>query len=204
MRSRPRGAELWVCENGFTSINPPLSPERRGSLSTRTTNPSFLDGLADTLRGMGLTVQLVTPFEHLTKGGVLKDAAKVLSTREAEPLFSMTHSCGKPSWFSGFKQSDHCGVCYGCLVRRGALGAAALTDRTKYIEAELRGDSRRAAFLTATRRKDHRGCPLPPRPRVQRARHPQHGTAAQLAVADALTIVRAGLAEFAPVVNDIP
>lgn len=67
-----RGAELWVSENGFTSINPPLSPERRGSLTTRTTNPSFLDGLADTLRGIGLAVQIVTPFEHLTKGGVSK------------------------------------------------------------------------------------------------------------------------------------
>lgn len=128
----------------------------------------------------------------------------MLPTREAEELLSITHSCGNPSWFPGFKQSDHCGVCYGCLVRRGALEAATLTDRTKYIEVELRGDSRRSDFLTATRRKtieavryrlgrgyserDILSMTLPPR----------------LALDDALTIVRAGIAELAPIVNNIP
>lgn len=31
---------LWVPENGFASLNPPLAGERRGSLSTRTTHPA--------------------------------------------------------------------------------------------------------------------------------------------------------------------
>jgi hypothetical protein len=33
---------LWVPENGFASLNPPLAPDQRGSLSTRTTHPAFL------------------------------------------------------------------------------------------------------------------------------------------------------------------
>lgn len=36
-----RGAELWVPENGFASLNVPLAPERRASLSTRTTHPGI-------------------------------------------------------------------------------------------------------------------------------------------------------------------
>ena len=32
---------LYVCENGFISINPPLTEMRLGSLSTRTTHPVF-------------------------------------------------------------------------------------------------------------------------------------------------------------------
>ena len=44
------GLPLWIPENGFTSLNPPLGPERRGSLSTRTTHPAFLEGLATILK----------------------------------------------------------------------------------------------------------------------------------------------------------
>ncbi len=35
---------LWIAENGFASINPPLGPERVGALSTRTTQPGFCGG----------------------------------------------------------------------------------------------------------------------------------------------------------------
>ena len=33
---------LYMCENGFISINPPLTDARLGSLSTRTTHPVYL------------------------------------------------------------------------------------------------------------------------------------------------------------------
>lgn len=199
-----RDAELWMSENGFTTINPPLSGERRGSLTTRTTNPAFLDGLGETLRGLGLTVRLRNPFETKTKGVVLQEAASALSDSTASALFAETHSCGKPSWFKGYQQSDHCGLCFGCLVRRGSFIAAGLTDSTLYIEHDLRGDSRRDEFVTPTRRqtveaaryrlnrgysgRDILSMALPPR----------------VAVADALDLVTAGLEELRPVVDSIP
>ena len=37
---------LFVCENGFISINPSLTPMRLGSLSTRTTHPAYIHGIA--------------------------------------------------------------------------------------------------------------------------------------------------------------
>ncbi len=41
---------LYVCENGFISINPPLTDARLGSLSTRTTHPVFLTSLPEASR----------------------------------------------------------------------------------------------------------------------------------------------------------
>ena len=36
---------LWIPENGFASLNLPLTADQRGSLSTRTTHPLFLEQL---------------------------------------------------------------------------------------------------------------------------------------------------------------
>lgn len=55
------GVPLWIPENGFASLNPPLDPNRRGSLSTRTTHPAFLDGLAQILSGVGAHGEIQNP-----------------------------------------------------------------------------------------------------------------------------------------------
>jgi hypothetical protein len=39
------GSSLWIPENGFASLNLPLTADQRGSLSTRTTHPLFLEQL---------------------------------------------------------------------------------------------------------------------------------------------------------------
>lgn len=198
------GAELLMSENGFTSINPPLSPERRGSLSTRTTHPAFLDGLAGTLQELGLAVQLRNPFEEKAKGVVLAEAAAALPKGAAAKLFSASHSCGKPAWFKGFSLGEHCGVCYGCLIRRGSFAAAGIPDSTLYIEAALRGTSRHNDFLlTRGRRKTVDAV----RYRLRRGYSERDiltmSLPPRVAVAEALTLVRAGLDELKPVVDSI-
>jgi hypothetical protein len=199
-----RDAELWMSENGFTTINPPLSPERRGSLTTRTTNPTFLDGIGATLRDMGLTVRLSNPFEVKTKGLVMSEAAASLGNANASDLFSASHSCGKPSWFKDYKQSDHCGLCFGCLVRRGSFIAADMTDDTLYIEQDLRGTRRRDEFVTATRRQTVAAA----RYRLRRGYSERDilsmGLPRRLPVAAALALVTEGLDELRPVVDNIP
>jgi 7-cyano-7-deazaguanine synthase in queuosine biosynthesis len=199
-----RDAELWMSENGFTTINPPLSPERRGSLTTRTTHPGFLDGLADTGARMGLTVKLRNPLEDKTKGQVLQDVAATMTSDEASRLFSMSHSCGKPSWFKGFYQGDHCGLCFGCLVRRGSFLAAGLTDKTDYIEEALRGDTRRDEFVTPGRRRTLAAV----RYRLNRGFSPGDilamGLPDRVDVADALSLVKEGLDELRPIADSIP
>jgi 7-cyano-7-deazaguanine synthase in queuosine biosynthesis len=198
-----RDAPLWMSENGFTSINPPLSPERRGSLTTRTTHPGFLDGLVDVLVRLGLKADLHKPFEQLTKGEVLARVAGHVSD-DADRLFSMTHSCGKTPWFKGFSQGAQCGLCYGCLVRRGSFIASGLADSTPYIEQVLRGDRRRPDFVTPTRSKTVEAA----RYRLRRGYSAGDilalGLPPRISVDDALALVNRGLDELRPVLNDIP
>lgn len=125
---------LWVPENGFASINPPLGPERRGSLSTRTTHPRLLEGLTTVLTAAGVHAEIVNPFASLTKGEVFRLVRDLLGNEEAAGLLGQSHSCGHSGGRSfGFPATEHCGVCFGCLVRRAAFLASGLTDTTPYI-----------------------------------------------------------------------
>jgi hypothetical protein len=133
------GSTLWMAENGFASLNVPLTGERRAALSTRTTHPGFLESLGITLEQIGLSVPLSNPFEQQTKGEVYGQVAGAIGAGDASRLLSASHSCAKPDRGPGFSADTHCGVCFGCLVRRAAFQASGLSDQTVYIEEELRG-----------------------------------------------------------------
>jgi hypothetical protein len=199
-----RDAPLLMSENGFTSINPPLAPERRGSLSTRTTHPAFLDGLTATLKPLGMHVDLSNPFEGKTKGEVTAEAVDGLQPAKAAALFSASHSCGKPPWFHGYPQGEQCGLCYGCLVRRGAFTAAGLSDKTMYIENDLRGDARREVFASPTRMKTVEAARYRLERRYDEADIIGMALPPRMLVADSLALANAGLDELQPVVDDIP
>ena len=59
---------LYVCENGFISINPPLTEMRLGSLSTRTTHPVFFGLVHQLLDDAGLRVRDGKPLSTQDKG----------------------------------------------------------------------------------------------------------------------------------------
>ena len=84
------GAELWVPENGFASLNVPLAPERRASLSTRTTHPAFLDGVQATLHQAGIAATITNPFESKTKGGLVADLVSRHGEDPAATILSLT------------------------------------------------------------------------------------------------------------------
>ena len=131
---------LYVCENGFISINPPLTDVRLGSLSTRTTNPVFLRLVRKLFDAAGLRVQLENPYLLKTKGEMLKECAdqKLLISYACQ-----TTSCGR-YLIHGHK---HCGRCVPCLVRRAAFRAGGMTDTTDYVFKDLgRDDSDHASF----------------------------------------------------------
>jgi hypothetical protein len=144
-----------MAENGFTSLNAPLSGERRGALSTRTTHPAILDGFAEVLTRLGLHVDLKNPFETMTKGEVFGRVRTAIGRERASVLLSATNSCAKPQRLKGFAPDAHCGVCIGCLVRRAAFLASEIEDRTLYVEVALRGETRRSQWLTAKRRETY-------------------------------------------------
>ncbi len=126
---------LWIAENGFASLNPPLAPNRRGSLSTRTTHPAFLEGLSRILGELGAHSTIFNPFSCLTKGEMFRAAADQFGYLEISGFLSGTHSCGLTGQRSkGISTTRQCGVCFGCVVRRASFASAGLTDMTEYAD----------------------------------------------------------------------
>lgn len=153
---------LWMPENGFASLNPPLSPNRRGSLSTRTTHPRFLGELSELLAKVGAQSTIFNPFLEKTKGEMFVLAADMVGTDEAAKLLSSTHSCGLTGQRAfGVSAIAQCGVCFGCAVRRASFQAAGLTDQSTYLATTQ--DDRVNAWLSKNsvespmRRFAHRG-----------------------------------------------
>lgn len=124
---------LYVSENGFISINPPLTGSRLGSLSTRTTHPLFMRLLQGLLDAARFRVQLVNPYQLDTKGEMLRNCADQAMLREHA---HRTTSCGRFKRF-GYR---HCGRCVPCLVRRAAFLAASYDDSTEYVYHDLGRD----------------------------------------------------------------
>jgi len=132
---------LFVCENGFIAINPPLTGSRLGSLSTRTAHPEFLGRLQGILDAAGLHVSIENPYAQKTKGEMLRDCRdQNLLAREA----TRSTSCGRFQRFN-YRQ---CGRCIPCQVRRAAfLAWGNGQDSTGYVyEALGRNNNEYAGF----------------------------------------------------------
>ncbi|MGO9394259.1 MAG: Qat anti-phage system QueC-like protein QatC [Desulfobaccales bacterium] len=113
------GIPLYLSENGWVSLNPPLTVNRLGSYSTRTTHPQFLSHLAALTRRADLDHPLGNPYQGLTKGEMLLNCRNRGLLQE---LFPRTVSCARPvaSRWQG-RPAGSCGCCYPCLMRRAAL-----------------------------------------------------------------------------------
>jgi len=117
--------QLAIPENGYISVNVPLTPLRRGSLSTRTTHPHFLSMLQELFNVAGLRIDITNPYQLKTKGEMLKEC---LDQVKIMKFASMSTSCGRFAR-SGFRQ---CGRCVPCLVRRAAFEEWGGGDGTRY------------------------------------------------------------------------
>jgi 7-cyano-7-deazaguanine synthase in queuosine biosynthesis len=135
---------LWIPENGFASINPPLGSERLGSLSTRTTHPTFLQGLSTVLAKVGAHGAIENPFASSTKGEMFQVAASLVGVDAASAFLSSTHSCGLTGQRAfGVSSEVPCGVCFGCVLRRASFHASGLHDATNYISPGGNADLQR-------------------------------------------------------------
>lgn len=132
-------APLWIAENGFTSLNPPLASERRGALSTRTTHPTFLHRFRGSMQAVGAHTEFTTPYSDMTKGEMFRSVADIIEEEQASALLSDSHSCShvRLAMSYGRPPGTQCGVCFGCLVRRAAFIASGLEDRTTYLVTDL-------------------------------------------------------------------
>ncbi len=131
---------LRIPENGFMSINSPLTDARLGGLSTRTTHPVFVHLIQAILDAAKLRVRLTNPYQFKTKGEMLKECKDQDFIKKHA---SESTSCGR-FVRTGYK---HCGRCVPCLVRRSAFLAAGMKDATVYKYDELsKDDSDHARF----------------------------------------------------------
>ena len=121
---------LYVCENGFIALNPPLTGGRIGSLSTRTTHPEFLGRIQQILDAAGLRVRITNPYATCTKGEMLLQCTDQSLLRA---LAATSTSCGRFHRFS----YRHCGRCVPCQVRRAAFLAWEVRDATDYVYEPL-------------------------------------------------------------------
>lgn len=140
---------LYVCENGFISINPPLTELRLGSLSTRTTHPLFIKLFQQLLDEVGIRVKLVNPYRFKTKGEMLKDCADQSFLRKHA---HKSTSCGRYVR----NRYRHCGRCLPCLIRRAAFNKWGFSDESCYVyenlsdENHARYDDVRAVAMAIT------------------------------------------------------
>ncbi|MFE7422119.1 hypothetical protein [Rhodococcus sp. NPDC057529] len=125
---------LWIPENGFASLNPPLGADRRGALSTHTTHPRFLRDLQALVERIGGHGQIRNPFERLTKGEMFAQLRERVGRGAASDYLSATNSCSHTdARYIGAPPASSCGVCFGCLVRRSSFAAADIPDGTEYL-----------------------------------------------------------------------
>jgi hypothetical protein len=120
------GVPLWIPENGFASLNLPLTADQRGSLSTRTTHPLFLEQLEALASAVGVHARIENPLASMTKGELFARAGELVGK----------DSCGHTGHRAlHLSPLEHCGVCFGCLLRRASFLAAGLPDQTRYLSA---------------------------------------------------------------------
>ncbi|MFZ2089247.1 MAG: Qat anti-phage system QueC-like protein QatC, partial [Desulfobaccales bacterium] len=110
---------LFIPENGWISLNPPLTLNRLGTYSTRTTHPHFLAALVALWREAGIFQELKNPYVSLTKGEMVAQCRNLALLEKLAPL---SISCARPVAGRWRKEpAGACGYCYPCLVRRAAL-----------------------------------------------------------------------------------
>lgn len=129
--------DLLMPENGFISLNVPLTPMRTGSLSTRTTHPYFLSLLQRVLDAAGLGVRIKNPYQLVTKGEMFVGCKNQALLRRLAPTST---SCGRYARFN----YHHCGRCVPCLVRRSAFQRWGINDTTEtyvFDDLSVKGES---------------------------------------------------------------
>jgi hypothetical protein len=188
------GGRLLVPENGFISLNVPLTSARLGTFSTRTTHPFLMKLLRDLLAQLGIGVDIDVPYRFRTKGEMV---ASCTNGAALEQALHATMSCAHPGVgrFRGLPPNIHCGYCMPCLIRRSAILHDRLLDPTLYVQTNLRQPlgPRRGSDLRAVKMALDHYTAHPPRLSDALRAGPLPGTDAELSAY--LTVFQRGLHE---------
>lgn len=114
---------VYIPENGFIGLNLPLTNGRKGTCSTRTTHPFFLNGFQEILRMVGIKNPIRNFFAYSSK----REIVNCVKDKEAFRKHYMdTISCSHPCLARWNKKGSNeypinCGYCYPCLIRKSSL-----------------------------------------------------------------------------------
>jgi 7-cyano-7-deazaguanine synthase in queuosine biosynthesis len=114
------GTPIVIPENGAIAINYPLTPARRGSLSTRTVHPHFVDLIGQALEVLGIDHPLANPYRLKTKGEMMQECRNKTLLKA---IYADSASCGKRGRKGNWNDTHarQCGVCVPCIYRRAAV-----------------------------------------------------------------------------------
>ncbi|MEG4012673.1 MULTISPECIES: 7-cyano-7-deazaguanine synthase [unclassified Microcoleus] len=118
--------DLCFYENGTGAINLPYRESALGLDHTRSVHPLTLLKVSDLISGLlGEAFRVWNPFLFSTKSEMCQILAEDVTGR----LSSQTKSCDSPHRHN----ISQCGYCSSCLLRRQALSAAKIEDKTRYL-----------------------------------------------------------------------
>lgn len=114
---------VYIPENGFIGLNVPLTNSRKGTCSTRTTHPYFLDNFRRILENVGIKNPILNFYAYSTKREIVNS---VKDTNSFQHGFAETISCSHPCLPRWDKNGNNeypknCGYCYPCLIRKSSL-----------------------------------------------------------------------------------
>jgi hypothetical protein len=117
---------LFVYENGIGAINLPYRASAVGLDHSRSVHPLTLLMVSDVVSELlGEEFRVKNPFLFWTKAKM----CKALAEDGRNDLPPLTMSCDSPHRL----QPIQCGYCSSCLLRRQALAATYIKDRTRYV-----------------------------------------------------------------------
>lgn len=121
------GIPLYVAENGFISLNVPLTPARIGSCSTRTTHPYYVALYRELLQALELSHSINLDYRFKTKGEMIRESKNQDLLKRTLPL---SMSCAHPDNRRRMHLTPgaHCGYCFPCIIRQAAIFKSGIRD----------------------------------------------------------------------------
>jgi 7-cyano-7-deazaguanine synthase in queuosine biosynthesis len=117
---------LYLYENGIGAINLPYRKSAVGLDHSRSIHPLTLLKVSDIVSELlGEKFRVKNPFLFWTKA----EMCKTLAEDGRNDLPPLTMSCDSPHR----QQPIQCGYCSSCILRKQALAAATIEDKTRYI-----------------------------------------------------------------------
>lgn len=121
-----QNVDLYVPENGFISLNAPLTPRRIGTLSTRTTHPHFIKSIQSIFDQVGIECTIINPYQFKTKGQM------VLECQDRTLLANLVNKTVSCSHWK--RKNQQCGTCVPCIIRKASLHTGGIQENITYFK----------------------------------------------------------------------